>query len=284
MRKPISALLLCVMAMLASAAPQVTLQGELIQGGLVIGQAPPGSRIWLNDTVLKQTPDGYFVFGLDRDAASGDVLKLVTEKGETWQQTLQVKPREYRIQRIEGIDQAIVSDDKTPEEWQRIRDESAQVATARRQHIESQAFRQAFRWPATGRISGVFGSQRVYNGKPGRPHYGVDIAAPTGTPVYAPVDGVVTLAHDDMYYSGGTLILDHGYGISSSFLHLSKVLVKVGDQVQQGDLIAEIGAGGRATGPHLDWRMNWYRRQIDPQLLVPDMKTLLQSTQQEHTK
>ena len=119
-----------------------------------------------------------------------------------------------------------------------------------------------------GRISGVYGSQRVLNGNPGRPHYGLDIAAPTGSPVYAPASGIVTLAHNDMYFSGGTLILDHGHGLSSSFLHLSEILVEAGTRVKKGDLIARIGATGRASGPHLDWRMNWLDRRVDPRPLV----------------
>ncbi|MGY0583956.1 MAG: M23 family metallopeptidase, partial [Paraglaciecola chathamensis] len=130
-------------------------------------------------------------------------------------------------------------------------------------------FSQDFIWPAQGPISGVYGSQRVLNGQPKRPHYGVDVAAPTGTPVYAPADGVVTLFVPDMYYSGGTMIIDHGLGVSSTFLHLSKGLVQVGDNVKQGQLVAEIGATGRVTGAHLDWRMNWMNVRIDPALLVP---------------
>ncbi|WP_332102842.1 M23 family metallopeptidase [Kineobactrum salinum] len=128
-----------------------------------------------------------------------------------------------------------------------------------------------FSWPVEGRISGVYGSQRIYNGKPGSPHYGVDVAVPTGTEVRAPAAGVVTLAEPDLFYSGGTIILDHGYLLSSSFLHLSKLHVAVGDEVEPGDLIAEVGATGRATGPHLDWRMSWRSARIDPQFLVPPM-------------
>ena len=127
---------------------------------------------------------------------------------------------------------------------------------------------------ADGRISGVYGSQRVLNGEPRRPHFGLDIAAPTGSPVKAPADGVITLAHPDMYYSGGTVILDHGQGLSSSFLHLSRILVAEGDEVSQGQVIAEVGATGRVTGAHLDWRMNWYDQRIDPQLLVGPMPEL----------
>ena len=128
-----------------------------------------------------------------------------------------------------------------------------------------------FQWPAIGPISGVYGSQRIYNGTPRSPHYGVDVAVPTGTPVLAPSSGVVTLAEPDLFYSGGTIILDHGFRLSSSFLHLSKVHVAVGQEVKQGELIGEVGATGRATGPHLDWRMSWRNQRIDPQLLAPPM-------------
>ena len=142
------------------------------------------------------------------------------------------------------------------------------VATAR-QHRDNQAYySQGFAWPAKGRISGVYGSQRVLNGEPRRPHFGLDIAAPEGTNVFAPADGLITLTHPDMYFSGGTIILDHGQGLSSTFLHLSKILVEAGTFVKQGDLIARIGATGRASGPHLDWRMNWLDRRVDPQPLM----------------
>ena len=130
---------------------------------------------------------------------------------------------------------------------------------------------EGFQWPVVGPISGVYGSQRYYNGVPGSPHYGVDIALPTGTPVHAPASGIVTLAEEDLFYSGGTIILDHGYRLSSSFLHLSRVSVSVGDEISQGDVLGEIGSSGRATGPHLDWRMSWRNERVDPQLLVPPM-------------
>ncbi|MDX1555269.1 MAG: M23 family metallopeptidase, partial [Xanthomonadales bacterium] len=146
--------------------------------------------------------------------------------------------------------------------------EAAMVSSARARRDERTDFAGPYAWPASGRISGVYGSQRILNGEPRRPHYGLDIAAPTGSPVYAPADGVVTLAYDDMYFSGGTLILDHGHGLSSSFLHLSEILVEAGSRVERGDLIARIGATGRASGPHLDWRMNWLDRRVDPQRLV----------------
>ena len=151
----------------------------------------------------------------------------------------------------------------------RIKDDNRAVGKARALRDERIGFMQQFIWPAEGRISGVYGSQRVLNGKPKNPHYGVDVAGPVGQPVYAPADGVITLYHPDLYYSGGTLIMDHGHGITSTFLHLSKGHVKKGQVVKQGDLIAEIGATGRVTGPHLDWRMNWLNQRVDPALLVP---------------
>jgi murein DD-endopeptidase MepM/ murein hydrolase activator NlpD len=165
----------------------------------------------------------------------------------------------------------------TPPEEQlvRIRKERQLVRAAKARRIENEGHLKAvlsgLSWPATGRISGVYGSQRFYNGTPGNPHYGVDVARPTGTPVHAPGPGVVTLAEPDLFYSGGTIILDHGYGLSSSFLHMSQIDVRVGDVLETGDIMGAIGATGRATGPHLDWRMSWFNQRVDPQLLVPPM-------------
>lgn len=149
------------------------------------------------------------------------------------------------------------------------------VGKARRRSEDRQDFLNTYRWPLIGPITGVFGSQRVYNGTPGRPHYGVDVARPVGATVIAPNSGVVTLVHNDMFYSGGTLIIDHGQGISSTFIHLSKILVAPGQEVETGQPIAEVGATGRATGPHLDWRMNWHGQRLDPALLVGPMPSEL---------
>ena len=184
-----------------------------------------------------------------------------------------VAQRNYSLQTITGVPQQTVT--PSEEHLARISNERAKVRRAKSRRLARsdglRAVQSGFSWPVTGRISGVYGSQRIYNGTPGTPHYGVDVAQPTGTPVMAPASGEVTLAEPDLFYSGGTVILDHGYGLSSSFLHLSEVSVSVGDQLQSGDLIGEIGATGRATGPHLDWRMSWFNQRIDPQLLVPPM-------------
>lgn len=257
-----------LLAAMAGSVSALELQGPLQQGAMVLGRVAPGSRVWLDEQPVKVSADGVFVIGFDRDAKPQWALRAAGPEGEQ-QRALQISPREYNIQRIEGIDRKIMS--PSEEALKRIRKEAAEVRSARGQHVERRDFAGEFKWPLLGPITGVFGSQRVYNGVPSRPHYGVDVAAPVGTPVSTPAPGVVTLAHPDMFYSGGTVIIDHGYGVSSTLMHLSKVLVEVGQEVTPGDIVAEVGAGGRATGPHLDWRMNWYKARIDPALLVPAM-------------
>ena len=249
--------------------PQV--EGSLTQGGLIWGEVPPGSSVSLSGQSLDVLEDGTFFAGLGRDAAA--TAELVVEGEQACRQTLQIKRREYRISRVEGVPQKTVTPSR--EHMDRIGRERALVGAAKGQRLKRpdlvQGALAGFEWPASGRISGVYGSQRIYNGTPKSPHYGVDVAVPTGTPVHAPTAGVVTLAEPDLFYSGGTVILDHGYGLSSSFLHMSKVHVVVGQEIRTGDLIGEVGATGRATGPHLDWRMSWRSERVDPQLLVPPM-------------
>lgn len=249
-----------------AAVGKLSLDGTWQQGAMIRGQVAPGSQVQFLGRSVRVTPAGHFVVGLGRDAASEVVLTVTNPAGETQQHRFDVLQREYQIQRVEGVQAKHV----TPPEsvLKRIRTEAAQVYKARQTEGENLDFLQAFQWPVTGPITGVYGSQRYYNGEPRSPHYGVDIAAPRGTTVVAPAAGIVTLAHDDMYYSGGTLIVDHGYGLSSTFIHLHKVLVEPGQRVEQGQPIAEVGASGRATGPHLDWRMNWYNERLDPQLLM----------------
>ena len=255
----------------ACAEPCTTLAGNAIQGGMLRGHTLPSATVTFADITVPVLPDGAFLLGLGRDMPRSNELTITTD--ETCVQQVAVAAREYRLQEITGVPQQTV----TPSEdhLERIRAERAKVRTAKAQRLALddgfRAVRDGFAWPVTGRVSGVYGSQRIYNGTPGTPHYGVDVARPTGTPVTAPAAGRVTLAEPDLFYSGGTVILDHGYGLSSSFLHLSEVLVSVGDQLAPGDLIGAIGATGRATGPHLDWRMSWFNQRIDPQLLVPPM-------------
>lgn len=245
---------------------QIHLRGQWMQGGLIMGQAPAGAQVTYNGKPLMTSESGHFIFGFDRDEP-GPARLQIAYGDDLWEREYAIQPREYRIQRIEGIAKTIMQPSKANQ--QRASAEAALVRKAREIERTALDFLMGFQWPAKGPISGVYGSQRVYNGEPGRPHYGVDVAGPTGTPVYAPAPGVVTLTHDDMFYSGGTLIIDHGLGLSSTMIHLSKIHVKEGQVVKAGDLIADIGASGRATGPHLDWRLNWFNVRLDPQLQVP---------------
>ncbi|MBK7169823.1 MAG: M23 family metallopeptidase [Gammaproteobacteria bacterium] len=254
------ALLLC--GPLPAAA--LELEGPLLQGGVVIGQVAPGTPVSLDGHALRVSEDGLFVIGFDRDSPQSHTLVAGAETRE-----LAIKQREYAIQRVTGIAQNIMS--PSAADLERIAREQRLVNAARGRDDPRSDFAAGFSWPILGPISGVYGSQRFYNGAPSRPHFGVDVAAPTGAPVHAPAPGIVTLAEPDLFYSGGTIIIDHGHELSSSFLHLSKVLVSVGQRVETGTLIAQVGATGRATGPHLDWRMNWRDARVDPQLLAGAM-------------
>ncbi len=255
-----------------AAAGDLLLEGTWRQGGLVLGRSGPGAVVEMDGKPVRVSPEGYFLLAFGRKAALEHQLKVVLPDGAGESRVLEVKPREYRIQRINGLPKSKVAPSR--KHLERIRKEAAMAGKARERDDPRTDFLDGFQWPVVGPISGVYGSQRVLNGKPRRPHYGVDIAMPTGTPVRAPAAGIITLVHPDMFFSGGTLILDHGHGLSSSFLHLSRILVKEGDSVRQGDVIAEIGATGRVTGAHLDWRMNLFRTRIDPQLLAGAMPPL----------
>jgi len=249
----------------------LTLSGVFTQGGVVRGTLPPESEVSFGGRKLTLTPNGHFVFGFGRDEVSEAVLSWRIPGGLTKQLQLSITPRDYPTQRVDGVPQNTVtpSEDKLA----RIRSETALVKNARKQHSMQEYFEQAFIQPLIGPKTGVYGSRRIYNGVPKRPHYGVDYAAAVGTLVKAPADATVSLVHDDMYYSGGTLIMDHGYGLSSTFIHLSEVLVKEGQAVKQGEYVAKVGAGGRSTGPHLDWRLNWFEVRLDPELILQLEKT-----------
>ncbi|MBA6411748.1 M23 family metallopeptidase [Parahaliea sp. F7430] len=271
-QKMLAASLVSLFSISTLASDCVELQGTAQQGGLIWGSVAPGTTVRLGNEQLDVLDDGTFFAGLGRDAPA--VLELLLEGAAgSCEQSLSVAARDYDIQRIEGVPQRTVTPPKAQQA--RIKREAEIVAAAKAQRLFRSdlllAALDGFDWPVIGRISGVYGSQRVYNGVPRSPHYGVDVAVPTGTIVRAPAAGVVTLAEPDLFYSGGTIILDHGYQLSSSFLHLSKLHVALGDEVQPGEVIAEVGATGRATGPHLDWRMSWRKQRIDPQLLVSPM-------------
>ncbi|MCP5432263.1 MAG: M23 family metallopeptidase [Alphaproteobacteria bacterium] len=247
------------------------LRGELVQGGLIRGAAPVGSKVRIDGYELPVTIDGHFVFGFDRDYQGTAHLEVTAADGKVETRELEVKPRAFAIQRIDGLPPEKVTP-LAPEVLARIAHERAEKDAARPAASELSDFTEPFIWPLKGPITGVYGSQRVLNGEAKQPHYGVDVAAPVGTPVVAPAGGVVTLAEPDMYYEGGLLFIDHGHGLISAFMHLSSIEVKVGDRVKQGDVIAAVGATGRVTGAHLDWRMYWRAAHIDPALLVPAME------------
>ena len=250
-------------------AGKLELQGEPVQGALMIGRTEPGTTVKFDGEPVRVSTGGVFLLGFGRDAPEKARLDAVFPDGSRVGRDLLVAKRTYKVQRIDGLPPKKVT--PSEEDMVRIRKEYALIRKARGRDDAREDFLGGFEWPARGRISGVYGSQRILNGVPRRPHFGVDVAAPVGTLVYAPADGLVTMAHDDMFFSGGTLIVDHGHGLSSSFLHLSAILVKGGDRVRQGDPIAKIGATGRVTGPHLDWRMNLVGARLDPQLLVGPM-------------
>jgi murein DD-endopeptidase MepM/ murein hydrolase activator NlpD len=258
-----------LLAAVNTCANEPVFSGSWQQGSVLRGTVEPGSRVEFLGHEVFVADDGYFVVGLGRDAPETVALIVASKNGVATTHNYSVAQRDYKMQRIEGVPQKTVT--PPPSYYERIRKEVKLAKTARAKRTQREDYRQAFEWPLLGPITGVYGSQRVYNGVPKRPHFGVDVAAPTGTKVRAPVSGIVTLAYDDMFFSGGTLIVDHGHGLSSTFIHLSKILVEQGQEVKQGDLIAEVGATGRVTGPHLDWRMNWFDQRVDPALLVPSM-------------
>ncbi|MFY0667429.1 MAG: M23 family metallopeptidase [Alteromonas stellipolaris] len=243
----------------------ITLNGTLTQGSLIRGQVAPDAVVTLDGETLSLNSEGKFVFGFPRDAGLSHKLKVELADGTTSVREITLTKREYNIQRIDGLDSKMVTPPKAVLE--RIRQDNVNVAKARSKVTDADALFTRFEWPAKGPITGVYGSQRVLNGVPKWPHFGVDVGGPTGSPVTAPVQGTVTLA-EDLYYSGNTLILDHGMGVFSTFLHLDSITVKVGDTVAQGEQIGTIGATGRATGPHLDWRINLGKMRLDPQTVV----------------
>lgn len=251
------------------AQADLQLSGSLIQGGLIYGQVSPGTKVFYGEQPIKLTVDGLFILGFGRDAAAQQSLTLINPDGQVVTRELAIAQREYRIERINGISKKMM--EPSADDLRRIRQEAEQTRQARQHDTDLRHFRDNFIWPVTGRISGVYGSQRIFNGEPRRPHFGIDIAAANGTPVNAPAGGTVRMAHEGMFFSGKTLILDHGHGLSSSFLHLERILVKPGQQVVQGEKIATVGATGRVTGPHLDWRINWFGVRLDPALLTPAM-------------
>ncbi|HSD18258.1 MAG TPA: M23 family metallopeptidase [Thermomonas sp.] len=236
------------------------------QGAMVIGVTHQAAIVEYAGRTLRVTPYGSFVFGIGRDA-TGEAVLRIRQPATAWiEHRVAITPRDWPVEQVDGVPPTTV--EPPPAIGERIEREQASVAAVRTRDDPRTGFAQAFIWPVEGRISGRFGNQRVYNGTPKAPHSGMDIAAATGTPVKAPAGGVVTFADPGLYLTGGTMVLDHGHGISSNFLHLSRIDARVGDAVKQGDVIGAVGATGRATGPHLHWGMNWFDTRIDPLLVL----------------
>ncbi len=247
--------------------PGVSLRGDLQQGALVFGRAAPGSLVQFNGRSLRLSAAGDFVFGLDRDAPAFCELGVRSPGKAAVSRRLPVRRGHWRIQRLNGLPPDLVN--PPPAVERRIADEARLIAAARGRDSDLDDFALPFAWPAQGRVSGVFGSQRILNGVPKRPHYGTDIAVPVGTAVRAPAGGIVSLAQTDLYFTGGTLIIDHGHGLSSVLVHLSRLLVKPGARVARGQVVALSGMTGRATGPHLHWGLFWFDAHVDGQRLLP---------------
>ncbi len=257
-----------VQASAAQPAHDLWMSGPAVQGGLVTARAPKGTRtIFLNDEELKLADDGMFLMGFDRDAAMQAQLVFVFEDGRRTEQYLGVAPGNWRI---ENVSASPTGGAKTSAEFQARRSaELARIQAARAARSDASGWRQQFIRPLQGRISGLFGAQRIYNGTPGSYHSGMDIAAPTGTLFVAPADGVVILSAADAFtLEGHLLMIDHGMGLNSAFLHSSQLLVKEGDVVKQGQIIGLVGATGRASGPHLHWGLKWNNARVDPSLLL----------------
>jgi len=253
---------LCSLPLLAG----IQLSGEIKQGALVVGKTAANNIVNFDGQVLPLSTNGDFVFGFGRDDVATHQLQIIHPNGKKETKLLTPAKREYKIQRIEGIAKKIMN--PNPKAVARSKQDGIQVRAARKTLSTKTDFSQGFVPPIQGIITGVYGSQRVFNGVPKRPHFGLDYAGKTGDPVKAPASGKVVMFVPDMFYSGGTMIIDHGHGITSSFLHLSKSYVKTGDEVTKGQVVAAVGASGRATGPHLDWRVNWFNVRLDPALAL----------------
>ena len=252
-------------------AGTLELSSPIEQGALVRGVTEPGARVALDGRAIRVAPDGHFIFGFAREAAAKASLDVTFKDGTKEHRDLSVAVHPYDIQRIEGLPPKVVTPD--PETIERIQHDQAAVGAAH--HVDSSLmnFEEPLQWPATGKISGVYGSQRILNGQPRAPHMGTDLAVPTGTPVHSAAGGKVSLAEPDFVLDGGIVIVDHGYGLSTLFMHLSKIEVKAGDTVAAGQVIGESGMTGRATGPHIHWGVSWYGMALDPVLAaVPQPK------------
>jgi murein DD-endopeptidase MepM/ murein hydrolase activator NlpD len=264
-----AAALIAIPRLAYGAASRISLTGALRQGGLVLGRCEPGATVILDGKSIRVSADGGFGFGFAFNQKTASTIVARFADGSEERRQITPQPRDYEIQRLTGLPEAYVS--PPPDILERIKREAALFRQTRERDTDASWFADGFDWPAMGIISSLYGSQRILNGEARAPHLAVDIAAPTGTPIHAPADGIVSLI-DDQYLNGGFTILDHGHGVSTNYVHQSRQLVKQGDRVLRGQIIGEIGQTGRATGPNLHWGMNWFQIGLDPSLSTPTPK------------
>ena len=240
--------------------------GDFKQGSFILGKTSPQSKVLIDNRKVRVSKNGYFAFGLDRDRKNNVIIKIINKK-ETKLIEKKVFKRKYKIQRIDGLPPKQVT--PPPEVYERIKKDNILIGKARATDSKLAFFKDKFIYPIDKYIiTGVYGSQRILNGKPRRPHYGIDFHAPEGTPVKSMMDGVVTLVENDMYFTGGTIIFDHGHGISTLYMHMKDINVKKGQKVKKGEIVGTLGQSGRATGPHLDIRLNWFEIKLDPATIL----------------
>lgn len=251
-------------------ANSMSLSGNLAQGGVAFGETLQGATVKLDGEPVLVSDDGRFLLGFGRDHGPTALLVITHVDGSVVRRSLEIADRDFPVERIDGLDQSKVSG-FTEEQLKKIAADKQKKDAARSTTDMTPFWSGGFSWPVTGRISGVFGSQRILNGEAKTPHSGVDVAAPSGTPVKAPADGVIRLAEEGMYFEGGLIFIDHGQWLESAFLHLSRIDVKQGDRVKAGDVIGAVGATGRATGPHMHWSLKWMGTLVDPQLVAGAM-------------
>ena len=248
-----------------SHASEVSFHGKFVQGGIIIGHSSLAEKVFFDDRELQISNDGNFIFGFGRNHKKSSIIKLkFPKKTETY--NVDIKKSDYKIEKIDGLPSKMVT--PGPELYERIKNDRVLIGQALKEDYQSEKFTNKFIWPSKGRISGVFGSQRILNGIKKNPHGGLDIAAPTGTPIKAIADGKVLMAEKGLYYTGNIVIIGHGYKLKSMYIHMEDINVSKGDKVYQGDIIGTIGMTGRATGPHLHMNIYWNRIKINPELLL----------------
>ncbi|MDC3021137.1 M23 family metallopeptidase [Pelagibacteraceae bacterium] len=259
-------ILLLLIIFISSRAFAIDFEGKFRQGHFIIGKTEPKSKIWIDKKPIKVSSDGFFVFGIDRDRKYDVVITKMNE-GKKEKIVKKIQKREYRIQRIDGLPEKKVTPPK--EFYDRIKRENKIISNARSIDSNLTFFKNKFIPPLDKAIiTGVYGSQRILNGKPKWPHYGIDFAAKEGTKIKAMLDGIATMVEPDLFYTGGTLIFDHGHGISTLYMHMQKIYVKKGQKVKQGEIIGTVGSTGRSTGAHLDIRLNWFGTRLDPMTVL----------------